>query len=243
LFNLDVINDHQSFIALESKLGIHERKEREKEQRREDILDAAQRVFFEKGLAAATMDDIAETAELSKGTLYLYYKSKEDLYLTVMMRGMQLLYDAFSEVANSASSPAQMLARLFDAYLSYFNNHRDFFRMMHYLQAPQFHKQVSEDVKQSCSVLNQRIWDLVNGMLQKCIDVDLLRKGLDPTELGLILWSSSTALMLRIDSEQAIWREAFRLDLLGTLKLSNDLLLDAICTQQGRLELKAVSNS
>jgi AcrR family transcriptional regulator len=224
-------------------LGIHERKEREKEQRREDILDAAQRVFFEKGLAAATMDDIAETAELSKGTLYLYYKSKEDLYLTVMMRGMQLLYDAFSEVANSVSAPAHMLPRLFEAYLGFFNSHRDFFRMMHYLQAPQFHKQISEDVKQSCSVLNQRIWDLVNGMLQKCMDAGLLRKDLDPAQLGLILWSSSTALMLRIDSEEGIWREAFHLDLLDTLKLSHDLLLDAICTQQGRLELIAVSNS
>jgi AcrR family transcriptional regulator len=224
-------------------LGIHERKEREKEQRREDILDAAQRVFFEKGLAAATMDDIAEAAELSKGTLYLYYKSKEDLYLTVMMRGMQLLYEGFNEVTNKVSAPAYMLAHLFEAYLSFFNNHRDFFRMMHYLQAPQFHKQISEDVKQSCSVLNQRIWDLVNGMLQKCIDAGLLRKGLNPTQLGLILWSSSTALMLRIDSEQGIWRDAFHVDLLDTLKLSNDLLLDAICSQQGRLELKALSNS
>lgn len=60
-------------------MGTHERKEREREHRREDILDAAQHVFFEKGLPTATMDEIAEIAELSKGTLYLYYKSKEDL--------------------------------------------------------------------------------------------------------------------------------------------------------------------
>ena len=240
--NLNTINDHQSFNPLESDLGIHERKEREKEQRREDILDAAQRVFFEKGLATSTMDDIAETAELSKGTLYLYYKSKEDLYLTVMMRGMQLLFDAFSEVANGAYSPAKMLSRLSEAYLNYFDNHRDYFRMMHYLQAPQFHKQVSEEVKQSCGVLNQRIWDLVNGMLQRCIDEGLLRKDLNPAEVGLILWSSATALMLRIDNEEGIWREAFRLNLHDVLKLSNDLLFDAICTEKGRQELKALSN-
>src|SRR5271157_4986746 len=129
-------------LSPESNLGIHERKEREKEQRRENILDAAQRVFFEKGLATATMDDIAETAELSKGTLYLYYKSKEDLYLTVLMRGMELLYDVFNEVATGAYSPPKMLSRLSEAYLDYFNKHRDYFRMMHYLLAPQFHKQV-----------------------------------------------------------------------------------------------------
>ena len=60
-------------------MGTHERKEREKEHRREEILAAAQAVFFEKGLQNSTMDEIAERAELSKGTLYLYYKSKEDL--------------------------------------------------------------------------------------------------------------------------------------------------------------------
>ncbi|MEO8168159.1 MAG: helix-turn-helix domain-containing protein, partial [bacterium] len=60
-------------------MGIIERKEREKEHRREDIIAAAQKIFFEKGLPSATMDEIAEAAELSKGTLYLYYKSKEDL--------------------------------------------------------------------------------------------------------------------------------------------------------------------
>jgi len=228
---------------MELILGIHERKEREKEQRREDILDAAQRVFFEKGLAASTMDDIAETAELSKGTLYLYYKSKEDLYLTVMMRGMQLLYDAFNEVAKGAYAPAQILARLSETYLTYFNNHRDYFRMMHYLQAPQFHKQISDEVKQSCSILNQRIWSLVNGMLQRCIDENLLRKDLNPAQVGLILWSSATALMLRIDNEEGIWREAFQLNLHDVLKLSNNLLFDAICTEKGRRELNALSNS
>ena len=57
-------------------MGIHERKEREKEHRRDEILNAAQKVFFEKGLQSATMDEIAEAAELSKGTLYLYYGSK-----------------------------------------------------------------------------------------------------------------------------------------------------------------------
>jgi AcrR family transcriptional regulator len=224
-------------------VGTHERKEREKEQRREDILDAAQRVFFEKGLSAATMDDIAETAELSKGTLYLYYKSKEDLYITVMMRGMQILYDAFKQVAQDTASSAKMLIRLGDAYLSYFNTHRDYFRMMHFMQAPQFHKQVSEDVKHSCSALNQHIWDLVNGILQHCIDEGVFRKNLNPAEVGLILWSNSTALLLRIDSEHAIWRDAFHINLEETLKLSNNLLFDALCTEQGRNELKAIANS
>ena len=50
-------------------LGVAERKEREKERRREDIVNAAAKVFFNKGVDHATMDDVAEAAELSKATL------------------------------------------------------------------------------------------------------------------------------------------------------------------------------
>jgi AcrR family transcriptional regulator len=224
-------------------MGIHERKEREKEQRKEEILDAAQRVFFEKGLSTATMDEIAETAELSKGTLYLYYKSKEDLYLAVMMRGMQILLEMLAEVVRSNDSVPKMLIRLRHAYTAYFNNHRDYFRMMHFLQTPQFHKQVDDEMRRNCGALNRRVWDLVNGILQRGIDEGILRNNLNPVEVGIILWSSATALMLRIDSEHQIWKETFHIDLADTLKLSNTLLFDAICTEEGRRAIAAIENT
>jgi AcrR family transcriptional regulator len=224
-------------------LGIHERKEREKEQRREEILDAAQRVFFEKGLHTATMDEIAETAELSKGTLYLYYKSKEDLYLAVMMRGMEVLREMFTRVAMSGQSTAKMLISLGDAYQDYFNANREYFRMLHFLQTPHFHKQVSDEMKVSVGTLNRNVWDLANGILQRGIDDGLLRKDLNPVEIGIILWSSATALLLRIDSEYPIWKENFHIDLAHTLKLSNSLIFDAICTTEGRKAITAISNT
>ncbi|MCX6132564.1 MAG: TetR/AcrR family transcriptional regulator [Ignavibacteriales bacterium] len=223
-------------------MGIQERKEREKGHRREEILDAAQKVFFEKGLHVATMDEIAEKAELSKGTLYLYYKSKEDLYLAVMMRGMEILRDLFSKVTQSDTSTAGMLVALGDAYLSYFNDHREYFRMVHFLQSPQFHKQVTVEMKQSCGILNRQVWEPVTAILQRCIDEGILRKNLNPAEVGIILWSSATALMLRIDSEYAMWKETFHIDLSQTLKLTNNLLFDAICTEHGRTMITAAAN-
>ena len=224
-------------------MGILERKEREKGHRREEILDAAQHVFFERGLYAATMDEIAEKAELSKGTLYLYYKSKEDLYLAVMMRGTEILRDKFTDVANSGESAAKMLIDLGEAYVSYFTDHKEYFRMIHFMQTPQFHKQVTDDMKKNCGTLNRRVWDLVIGILQRCIDEGVLRKDLNPIDVGVILWSSATALMTRIDSEYPIWKESFHIDLTQTLKLSNSLLFDAICTADGRKAITALATN
>jgi len=70
-------------------MGIRERKERERERRRQQILVAAKRVFSAKGFARATIEDIAAEAELSPGTLYLYFKSKDELCASLSVRLLQ----------------------------------------------------------------------------------------------------------------------------------------------------------
>jgi hypothetical protein len=115
--------------------------------------------------------------------------------------------------------------------------------MMHFLQTPQFHKQVDDEMRRNCRTLNRRVWDPVNGILQRGIDEGILRKNLNPVEVGIILWSSATALMIRIDSEDQIWKETFQIDLAKTLELSNTLLFGAICTEEGRKALAATANT
>jgi AcrR family transcriptional regulator len=223
-------------------MGIPERKEREKEHRKEEIIDAAQKVFFEKGLLAATMDDIAEAAELSKGTLYLYYKSKEDLYLAVMMRGTEKLTEMFHAVVASSDPTLQKIVNFGAAYSAFFRSYPNFFRMFHFFQLPHFHKQVSDDMREACSVGHRKIWELVIGLFQKAIDEQLIRPELSPIELAIILWSSSTALMLRIDSERDVWKDRMNIDLEHTLATSNRLIFESILTERGRAEFAATSN-
>jgi len=73
-------------------MGIQERKERERERRRQQIIVAAKRVFSDKGFNKATMEDIANEAELSPGTLYLYFKNKDELYASLSLRILHYLY-------------------------------------------------------------------------------------------------------------------------------------------------------
>ena len=67
-------------------MGIQERKQRERERRRQQIIVAAKRVFSERGFSKTTMEDIAREAELSPGTLYLYFKNKDELYASLSLR-------------------------------------------------------------------------------------------------------------------------------------------------------------
>ncbi len=217
-------------------MGIHERKEREKEARREEILNAAQKIFFEKGLQDATMEEIAEVAELSKGTLYLYYSSKEDLYFSVMMRGLEILHGMFARSTEGTSSTLDAIWQLGKTYYEFFRKHRNFFRMFSYLQYPGMHKQVSPEIRTMCNTQSQKVWSVVSGLIEKGISEGLLKNDLNPMETAVILWSSSTSILARIDNEVNQWRNSLGVDLMEVLTKSNVLLMDAIMTEEAKLK-------
>lgn len=224
-------------------MGILERKEREKEHRKEEIVDAAEKIFFENGLQAATMDEIAEKAELSKGTLYLYYKSKEDLYLAVLMRGLELLYRMFEEESKKESDVVRTLIRFQQTYFEFFQKHRNYFRMLHFMQSPHFHKQVSAEMMQECSLENQRIWKLATTLIDRGISEKVIIPGLNAIEVVIILWSSATQLMIRIDNESERWKETMNIDLERILRISNLLILSSILTSEAKQVNQELLNS
>jgi AcrR family transcriptional regulator len=102
-------------------MGIRERKDRERQRRKQQIIVAAKRVFSNKGYNRATMEDIAQEAELSPGTLYLYFKNKEELFASLSLRILQFFLIRVEEVANSdeialADKLEALKAAMFDVY-------------------------------------------------------------------------------------------------------------------------------
>jgi len=219
-------------------MGIQERKEREKEARKEEILSAAIGVFSERSLSDATMDEIAEKAELSKGTLYLYYKSKEDLYLEFIHHGMKTLLQMFEVIATSNKSTLEKIIALGDVYNAFFREHRPLFRSFHYFSNPQFQLNASEEMKNQCAVQSDQLWNMVTDMFQDAQEKGLIRKDIDPRETGVIFWSSSNALLMRIDYEDERWKTLHGIDLRKTLELSNRLLFESILTPEGKALFK-----
>jgi AcrR family transcriptional regulator len=89
------------------------RKERERQFKRQEIVDAAREVFALRGFTAATLDEIADRAEFGKGTLYNYFQSKEELFETVIADAV----DEFVDVATrTCTDPERGLS---DAYMDF----------------------------------------------------------------------------------------------------------------------------
>jgi TetR/AcrR family transcriptional regulator len=215
-------------------MGIQERKGREREARKEEIIIAAERVFFEKGVSVATMDDVAAEAELSKGTLYLYYRSKEDLFVAVAYRGIEIMYRLFLEATSTEESPVKRIANLGEAYRRFFLEHRNYFRMMYFFESSQFHANVSPEALEQCLVNDRKMWDIVFGIIRKAIDSGMFHADLNPVEVGIMFWSNSNGFFRLIDRQDGVWTEEFGLDFDLTLRRSNMLLLEAMLTKEGK---------
>ena len=102
-------------------MGIQERKQREKERRRQQIIVAAKRVFVKKGYGRATMESIAKEAELSAGTLYLYFRNKSELWATLSLRVLQYLLIRLDHLQSQTELDhkgkiSQLMAVLLDTY-------------------------------------------------------------------------------------------------------------------------------
>jgi len=215
-------------------MGIKERKVREKDARREEIISAAESIFFTKGLSESTMDEIAEAAELSKGTLYLYYKSKEDLYLAVVMKGMDILHDLFRDAVSTGETSLKQINNLGEAYYAFFENHRNYFRMFYFFESPQLHNQVSPEMYQQCMDNDQRVWKHVLDPIQRALDEGMLHKGLTAMEVGVMLWSNSNGLMRLIDRQGSYWKETLGIELPVILRRSNSFLMEAMMSEKGK---------
>ena len=115
-------------------MGVLERKEREKQQRREVIINAAEKVFFSQGFDRSTMDDIADRAELSKGTLYLYFKSKEELRLAVAHKAILHLNSITKGIEAMKENALEKLLSMGRACIEFSNKYPDHMRSIMYLE-------------------------------------------------------------------------------------------------------------
>ena len=77
-------------------------------------------------------------------------------------------------------------------------------------------------------------------ILKQGIEAGVVRPDINPIEIGIIFWSSSTSLMLRGDSEGHLWKERFDIDISHTLDVSNKLMFQAILTEKGHAEYSSI---
>jgi TetR/AcrR family transcriptional regulator len=176
-------------------MGITERKEREKEQRRQVIIDAAEKVIFSKGYAVSTMDDVAEAAELSKGTIYLYYKTKEELYYAITLRGLKILTTLFQRAFEEGKNGLEKTFSIGRAFLRFSTDHPNYFNALGFYE---MHEPDCSDADSFICKCDDAGFESLNIFIQaiKIGTVDgSIRPDLDPVKTALLLWGQTAGII------------------------------------------------
>ena len=209
-------------------MGTLERKEREKEQRRKAILKAARKVFFEYGLQSASMDMIAEIAELSKGALYLYFKSKEDLYVSLLEEGLAILRRMFEEVAARPLPAGEALREIGLAYYEFFKRHPDYFQILKFTDARGLHSKVSQEVLQCTEKRSMGCLQVVASVYERGMKEGIYRSDLAPMEVAVMLWGTSNGMIALIANQQDHFIHDQRVDFEKIMFTSWELMLTSL---------------
>lgn len=221
-------------------MGIQERKEREKERRRQQIIIAGKRVFSEKGYNKATMEDIAKEAEVSPGTLYLYFKNKEELYASLSLRILQYLNIRVEHVINeNHPHPEKKIHNLMEAMFDVYEFDPLIIINMFHLQSSESLKHLSHELLSEIKELSDKSIRSISKIFKEGLDNEIY-ENYPPNALadifwsifsGIVLWQASKK-MIRKDGEESnhlkpILQTAFEIFERG-IKKSDELVDESV---------------
>ena len=176
-------------------MGTRDRRSREKVARREAILQAARGVFTEKGLLASTIDEVAERAEVAKGTIYLYFRSKEEILSALLDEGLALVGKRFSEALDLSLPADENLRRLCDAYCRLYREEPQYFKLLFFCAHADVRAKTCTNPS-ACQGLPP-----LAALIQKGIDEGTFSPMVDPSKVAAIAWASSNGIILMCEQD------------------------------------------
>jgi AcrR family transcriptional regulator len=185
-------------------MSIHERQIRDRERRRQQIIAASKRVFVSKGVSKATIKDIAEEAELSPGTLYIYFKNKDELYSSLSIRMLKHLSLRLQRVKERKDlSHAQRISAVKEALCEAYEIDPPVFITLSHLQASETLDNISTELLEQIIGLTRQSLDTLADIFQEGMQTGLLLDR-DPQRAALILWALFSGLVLWEESKSAL---------------------------------------
>lgn len=147
-------------------MSLDQRREQEKQERRDSILDAAEQAFFSKGFDKCSMDEIARTAQLSRALLYVYFKDKTAILRGVLLRSVESLRQRFVAVSQAEGVGIQKVAALGRAYYAFSQEEPDYFDVL--TQSGTFPHLLDEDEQsQALQCCGNQVMDLMVKVLEQ----------------------------------------------------------------------------
>jgi AcrR family transcriptional regulator len=169
-------------------MGIKERKEKQKDSLRREIMNAARELFVEHGYDSVSMRKVADKIEYSPTTIYLYFKDKQDLLISICEETFAQLHHALENIENQGRDPLVCLKKGMRAYIEFGLNHPNDYTMVFITSPENYDAELAEEYKYEGS-MGQRAFSHLVTMVTQCIQEGKIKKG-DPDTISQTIWAS-----------------------------------------------------
>ena len=203
------------------------RRAREKSLRRKAILASAREVFFGQGISKGTVDDVAVHAEVSKGTIYLYFSSKEALLAHLLLEGLTILGGDLRHACERCSDePAPEQVRgLAQAYLDFYRQHPNYFRLIMAFDRGRFQEQIPPELAESILSRSTGGLEVVSAVIQRGVDQGTFETS-DPWLSAGIFWAGLNGVLVLFAS--SLRQQMLKMDLESMFQATCELLLKGL---------------
>jgi TetR/AcrR family transcriptional regulator len=219
------------------KQVLENRKKREKDLRIENIIEAAKRIFVAKGYLNTTMDEIALEVEISKPTLYQYFKNKDDLYFLLLIPLMeelercQIILEK-KLLQGKYSSGTLFVRDIFRGFYKTYEKDPGLFTIFQMVQQTGIIWGHSDNTKARFADTWRRYGDLNRRILKIAMDQGLIRE-MDPYSLACILWGLFTGIV-QLEQQKSKGKKTNGF-LKKNLKMAVELITLSLIPQSGRV--------
>ncbi len=186
-----------------------DRKKAEKEARKKLIIQSALAVFKEKGLEHATMDEIASHADFGKATLYYYFKSKEEIFNTILLFGWQNLWEGIEDHLFETKSPRKTFVAILKAIAEMVNQDRPLYEFLFF--APQT-LSTSNDQRPAWKPYQEKLYNTLLKLIEDAMSINefpsmnsqLVLKALGGVFHGMVFWGAGHSNITENEIEEFI---------------------------------------
>ena len=176
-------------------MSIEERKREEKEQRRQSIIDAAERMLRDKDVGALTMSDVASEARLSRSLLYVYFEDLDDIVLAVTLRGFEALHERFVQAAAAHETGLMKIRAIGEAYVQFAHEEPVYFDLLARFEARTMDLEAAASHEAQCLTAGDRVIQVMTDTVQAGINDGSIRPSLDPMQTAITLWGYTHGLI------------------------------------------------
>lgn len=180
-------------------MEVKSRKQKEKQERYNAILEASEKIMQADGLYGLNMDLVAKETQLAKGTLYLYFKNKEEILAALSLKSRNLLFDEFAKSIKKSKEPIEQLKTIIVANYNFFKKYPLYFELVSLYEINNKLTETQE-LQQSSNKITQMIVEIA----QKAKDNKTLNPSIDPMNFSICLWGMTVGMIQLIKVRGAI---------------------------------------